>query len=301
MGFYVMIENMEFERGLLMAEGFWHELLAVPAIFDWMNFLIGLLFFVFLGAGLGSFVCCQVRRLRLTEEGKTEKSKRSVCLSCGYQLKWYDNIPIVSWLLLRGKCRKCQEKIGVMEILAEILAAILCGLIYWLCYGKDVWMIGFGAVMAVFLLILLGLVLYDAKWKVVPDKMLLLLVVTGFLLSVVRVAPVFGKSFELGIWQILLTMACVPILSGIYYLIYKVSKEKMVGEGDWIVGLALALALGQPILAMLTLFLANFSGTIVALVFLRKKGREIPMVPFFAIGFLLSLPLFELLNLLKII
>ena len=80
-----------------------------------------------LGACFGSFLCCQARRLRL-KEGKKPKSKklpaRSICLSCGYQLKWYDNLPIFSWLLLRGKCRKCRQKIGILEVLSELGLAL---------------------------------------------------------------------------------------------------------------------------------------------------------------------------------
>ena len=103
-----------------------------------------------LGACIGSYLCCQVRRLHLKNSHqptpkpskepshKTAKSSakttkptakgtnkaklppRSICLDCKYQLAWYDNIPIISWLALRGKCRKCHHKIGLAEFLSEL-------------------------------------------------------------------------------------------------------------------------------------------------------------------------------------
>ena len=81
-----------------------------------------------MGAGLGSFACCQSWRIR-----KHDKSARSHCMNCDYQLKWYDNIPVLSWLMLGGKCRKCRKKIGVAEIFAELITAALfaCSYAFW--------------------------------------------------------------------------------------------------------------------------------------------------------------------------
>ena len=67
--------------------------------------------FFMLGAILGSFACCQAYRMRYKEEEK-KIGKRSECLFCGHKLAWFELIPIVSWLLQRGRCRKCKKKIG---------------------------------------------------------------------------------------------------------------------------------------------------------------------------------------------
>ncbi|MBF1015743.1 MAG: prepilin peptidase, partial [Candidatus Nanogingivalaceae bacterium] len=105
------------------------------------NFLLSLCFGA-LGAVFGSFAVAQVWRLRAKQlqdekasgekidaaEWKklrllasvSPKSDRSHCLSCGYQLKWYDLIPVISWLSLGGKCRKCHSKIGATEFLTEV-------------------------------------------------------------------------------------------------------------------------------------------------------------------------------------
>ena len=73
-----------------------------------------------LGACIGSFLCCQVRRLHLKSTRRKRLGPRSVCLSCGQKLKWYDNLPIISWLILRGKCRNCHHRIGIAELLSEL-------------------------------------------------------------------------------------------------------------------------------------------------------------------------------------
>ena len=75
-----------------------------------------------IGACLGSFLCCQARRLHLrasSSEARQSLGSRSVCLNCHRRLKWFDNLPIISWIFLRGKCRYCRHKIGIAEVLSE--------------------------------------------------------------------------------------------------------------------------------------------------------------------------------------
>ena len=89
-------------------------------------------FFVFmfiLGSALGSFLCCQVRRMHARTSKKSVKNTRSICMHCKKQLKWYDNIPVISWLMLKGRCRFCHKKIGIAEILAEVLSGVALVLI----------------------------------------------------------------------------------------------------------------------------------------------------------------------------
>ena len=87
-----------------------------------------MVFLFIFGAAFGSFACCQVWRIR-----KKDKAKWSHCMHCKYQLQWYDNIPIISWLSLGGKCRKCKKKIGYAEILAEVglAVAFVLSFVFW--------------------------------------------------------------------------------------------------------------------------------------------------------------------------
>ena len=75
-------------------------------------------FFFTLGAIFGSFACCQAWRIH---ERLNQRSlgARSICLNCHHRLAWYDNLPIFSWVALRGRCRYCRHPIGFAEILSE--------------------------------------------------------------------------------------------------------------------------------------------------------------------------------------
>lgn len=239
--------------------------------------IILIIFSVIFGAAFGSFACCQAWRIRLREEGKKDPGKRSVCLNCGKKLAWYENIPIVSWLVQRGKCRKCGKKIGKAEILAELFGAISFGLITWKYLSAE-------AVNYIELLLLLSmmvgmilLAIYDAKWQEMPMGALIYVIVMGLVFVIVEIVRV-GVSLD----SILSIAGSVALLAGTYYLLYFFSKEKLVGGGDWMLCLAIGLVLGKWQLALIELFLANFLGSIVMLGFRKKKAA---FGPFLVVAF----------------
>lgn len=240
-------------------------------------FLMGLFL---VGTIIGSFVCCQAWRVRYGEEGKKDLGSRSVCLHCGYKLKWYDNIPIFSWLYLRGRCRKCRKKIGVTEILVEVgMGAI------YLAYGVSrmsemgnygVWNWMEFLLMLVMFGLLGFLAIYDGKWGELPQKQLIVAVAVGMVISMVG-----GKMWT----NFFGVVGGVGILAGIYYILYKVSHEKLVGSGDWILGLAIAFVVGDWWLALWVLCIANLLGTIVAMpAAIKKKQKKIYFGPYLAVA-----------------
>ena len=84
-----------------------------------------------LGAVFGSFACCQAWRWRYHVVKKKDLGQWSVCLHCKKRIKWYDNIPIVSWLVLGGKCRNCHKEIGVADFLSEVSLAVAFLFLSW--------------------------------------------------------------------------------------------------------------------------------------------------------------------------
>ena len=232
-------------------------------------------FCAIMGAAFGSFACCQAWRIRLKEEGKKDPGKRSVCIKCGHKLGWYENIPILSWLFLRGKCRQCGAKIGYAEILAEVLGLLSFGLIAWKFVGmvpaevtETVEFIGalelarMVAVMAAMVGLLI-LVVYDGKWGEMPVGIMIYAIVMGVVYATI--------SLINGEFEILSLVGSVGLLAGVYYLLYFFSKEKLVGGGDWLLCLAIGLLLGKWQLALIELFLANFLG---AVIMLPKKAMD---------------------------
>lgn len=255
-----------------------------------------------LGAVFGSFACCQAWRWHYQVTKKKDLGQWSVCMSCKKRIKWYDNIPIFSWLMLRGKCRYCGHKIGVADFLSEISLAVAFLMLSWayLVPILDNWKIltlhpEFLAVqLAVFivtlvqLVVLMVLAVYDAKWGELPVVLLVLAIVIGMMVWVL-------KMYEIGLSDngslaggVLNTIGAIAILAGTCFLIYKASKEKLMGAGDWLLALALAFPLANWWLALWAIFLANLLGDIIALPGAIKKGNtKVHFGPFLVMAYVI--------------
>ena len=259
--------------------------------------IVFLIFMFVLGGCIGSFLCCQVRRSE--QKSRKRLGNRSICLHCKRQLKWYDNIPILSWLVLGGKCRYCGQKIGYAEIIAEILMAVAFVMIggildvetmftkalsIWDFIGYAIW-----ALLFIETIILGYLAIYDGIYGKMPMPYLVISIVIGLLAMALRLA----QAQELAYANATATMFFDPAISvllygGLYFVLYKVSKGKWVGDGDWLVGTAIALMLFSPWLTLIALFMANAIACIVMLpAFLSKKRQKIYFAPFMVIAFII--------------
>lgn len=249
-----------------------------------MLILIGIL-----GAAFGSFAGAQVWRLRarqLVEDKKTgekvsakelkklspllkKTSKdRSRCLSCGHILAWYDLIPLVSWLSLRGKCRYCKKFISWTEFLLEVGMAALFALsvFLWPMPLASFWQIMMLVLWLAALVLLAILFVYDLRWLLLPDIVNIPFIVLGAVFAGIKLY--LASDFTSALTSLL---GAVFVLSGIYLLLYLFSKARYgedktwVGFGDVKLGLGLSLFLGNWLLAFAALFAANLIGTILVL------------------------------------
>ena len=215
---------------------------------------------------------------------KTSKD-RSVCLHCSYRLRWYDLIPLVSWLLLGGKCRKCRQPIGYFEPLMELSVTLYFVLSYAFWPGQIVsalqithfvaWLIT-GVVLAI-------LFAYDAKWFLLPDKLNYALIGLGLAISAIIVATSDNPAAAVAN-----IAGSVAILSGMYYVIYLLSHGKWIGFGDIKLCLGLALLLADWQLAFIALFVANLVGCLIVIPLMAvgklKRDSHIPFGPLLIIG-----------------
>jgi len=242
-----------------------------------MEILIALYLFV-IGACFGSFAGAMAWRI---EKGRDVVRDRSECEHCHHKLSAPDLIPVVSWLWLRGKCRYCRKPIGPTPLVLEVvLGAIfvvsylawplpLLGLLGWMIFAT--WL--------VVLVLLTILFVYDLRHYILPDVVVWPLVGLGLVLFVM-LAVQNQLTIETAVLEGLLSL--LPI-SGVYWLLYVVSKGAWVGFGDVKLGIFMGLVLGWQG-ALLALVLANLLGTLVILPGLvsgrLKRATHVAFGPF---------------------
>ena len=252
--------------------------------------IVFLVLLFIIGACLGSFLCCEARRLRLKETGAKPLGARSVCLSCKYRLKWYDNIPIVSWLILSGKCRKCGKKIGTLEFLSELLGGLfflLPGMTFDLESTNPLIWITF-IVTLLFIMILGFLAIYDGAYGELPSFALYLAILLSIIILALKDAE-FLSTYPFSSELIYQPLLAILILAGTYLLLYLVSKGKWVGDGDYLMGLSIAIALGHSWLALVVLFLSNSIACLAILPAVKKlRHKKIHFGPFFVIAYVIT-------------
>lgn len=265
--------------------------------------LLGLFFGSFAGASVWRLRARQLRidisegekvgKKALQEVTKIKKGPaledRSVCLHCGHQLKWYDLIPIISWLSLQGRCRYCRVAIGWFEPAIElgVAAFFVVSYLFWpsqLVSITDITQFIIWLIAGVGLAILF---VYDMRWFLLPNSVVFPLLGLGIINVLVVLADrQFAWSEIIGIFY-----GCA-ILSGLYYLIYILSRYKWVGFGDVKLGLVLALLLADWRLSALALFLANLIGTIIYLPLMArgsvKRRTHIPFGPLLIGGWFIA-------------
>lgn len=270
-----------------------------------LEVLILVMMFI-LGAVFGSFACCQAWRWHYKIVNHKDLGQWSVCLHCKKRIKWYDNIPIISWLVLRGKCRNCHKKIGVGDFLSEISMAIAFFMLSWayLIPMIDNWAVlvqnpsflaaqlGVFVMILIMLVVLMILAVYDARWGELPVVLLILAIILGMIVFVLKMRLAQMSDAGDVLAEMLSALGGVAILSGTCYLIYKVSKERLMGGGDWLLALALALALANWWLALWTIFLANLLGDLIALpAAIKTKNTKVHFGPFLVAAFVIVLVL----------
>ena len=237
-----------------------------------------LLVIILVGLALGSFLNVCIYRI---PQKKSILFPNSYCPRCGIKIRYRDNIPILSFILLGGKCRTCKEKISWQYPLVEFIIPVLLTLAYWR-FGLT-WDF---AAKSILILVLLAVFFIDLKHRIIPDVLTLPGIILGFLLSFLVKSPTFLQSF-LGI----------TVSGGLFYLTAilgdRLFKKESMGGGDINLAMMLGAFLGwQKII--LVLILASVLGSLiggVAMLFPGdvRKTKAIPFGPFLALGTLITL------------
>lgn len=257
-----------------------------------LEIVVGLAFCL-MGLFLGSF--SNVLVYRLSEHKSLFKPSRSFCPTCGNEIKWYDNIPILSYIILRGKCRNCKEKISIRYPLIE-LAGLIIGLSFFLLnywhpneldpltnapYGFK-FLFNWHTVIYFFMaIILMNISLIDFKTQEIPFELSVpfMLLCIGKYVGDAIVAQNYLLVNVLG-------FVCPAAFFGLIYLIpYLIKKIEVIGLGDVILYSFIGLALGGWNIILIVL-ISTLVCSIVELIKIKVTGNKttIAFGPYIAIA-----------------
>ena len=202
----------------------------------------------------------------------------SRCPHCTHKIKWYENIPLISWILLRGRCSDCKAAIGLRYPIVELVTALLSVLVI---YHFGVGMVGLSALVLVWTLIALTGIDFDTQ--LLPDRLTFPLAGLGL---AVNSQGWFVPPTQ-SIWGLLLGFLSLWIVVKIFYLI---TKKHGMGQGDFKLLAVLGAWLG-PMMLPLIILLSSLLGSIVGLILMKKQGESKPFAfgPYIAIAGIVAL------------
>jgi prepilin signal peptidase PulO-like enzyme (type II secretory pathway) len=235
-----------------------------------------------IGLIVGSFLNVVILRLHA---GQDFTRGRSSCPHCRHVLSPLELVPVASWLALRGRCKACGKPISIQYPLVELLTAALFVLAYlahpFATYGELL-------ILILWLYILGGLIVlavYDLRWYLLPDKVLLPLIMPAAAILIGE--ALISRSPHVIIGPVLAAL----VFGGGFYLLAWVSKGRWMGGGDIKLAFVMGLLLGlqKTALAMLVSFV---SASIIGMTLIglgRKTRRDhIPFGPFLILGTVLA-------------
>lgn len=205
----------------------------------------------------------------------------SHCPNCNYQLKWYDNVPVLSYLLLGGKCRSCKQPISFRYTAVEILNALLWLGAVWLFWEQSVL---YAIVVAGASSVLVCVAFIDLEHQVIFDRF-------NLMLLGLAIVAIFVDKQVLWYERLIGFGAGIAFFVGTFYLAELVFKREALGGGDVKLGSVMGLLLGWKSF-LLAMLLATICASVVLLILQKingKKDKEYPFAPFLVLGCLVGL------------
>jgi leader peptidase (prepilin peptidase)/N-methyltransferase len=250
-----------------------------------------------LGLMVGSFLNVCIVRIPLTE---SVVFPHSHCPHCGSAIKPYDNVPVFSYLLLRGKCRFCQQKISWQYPVVEVLT----GLTFWMTYrclnldARSIVLLGFFSAIWV-------LVFIDLNHRILPNVITLSGIVLGLVFSLIAPVRDGTAAFILGLfdgvpsnptWMSFLdslmgALVCGGFLWAVAEVYLGIRKIEGLGFGDIKLMAMVGAFLGVK-LTLLTIMLGSMMGAVIGMIFIKLTGKdsryELPFGSFLGLATIIS-------------
>lgn len=235
-----------------------------------------------LGLAWGSFVNALVWRLHEKSTGKRGKNYsilqgRSMCPRCKHELIAIDLIPLISWLWLKGRCRYCHKPISIQYPLVEAATTLVFvgSYIFWPLALIGTAALAIFGLWLVLVIILIALAIYDLKWQLLPDKLVIVLAIVALAQAILAIASAGS------LLNSLIDHVVAAVIGGGLFLVIILLNDKWIGGGDVKLGFVIGLIAATPAKSGLMLFLAALAGTIVSLPLLANKKLKIKSaVPF---------------------
>lgn len=260
----------------------------------------------FIGLAFGSFLNCVVYRLHT----KRSLRGRSQCPHCKKIIVWHDNIPLLSFLVLRRRCRNCDKTISWQYPFVELVMGLLFVFSVWQL-NNQLSIISYqlsvptpaeyaGFILSVFkdwvvFFTLVFIFVYDSKYLQIEDKVLL--PATGIVIAlsiIITQLPVSTSDVDSSLLIVQLQNLGLAIVIPVVFFVlqYVITKGKGVGLGDARIGLFMGAALGIWHNVVIALFFAYIIGALISGILLIQKKKtlksQIPLGPFLAIGTLIA-------------
>lgn len=242
-----------------------------------------------LGNIIGSFLNVVIYRFN---SGKT-LGGRSMCMTCSTTLRWYELVPVLSFLFQKGRCNSCSSRISHQYPLVEFSTGIVFAILtYHFAYLLPYSTTNFVFLLSYFSLIfslLIVIAVYDIKHKVIPDKLVYFFAIVSFCGMFINSYGVGQLFYVPSLWQI----SVGPMLAIPFALIWLLSKGRLMGLGDGKLILGIGWLLGFS-LGLSALVMSFWVGAVVSLLILffskMKVGMktEIPFAPFLILGTFLA-------------
>ncbi|HBP01351.1 MAG: Type 4 prepilin-like protein leader peptide-processing enzyme [Candidatus Moranbacteria bacterium GW2011_GWE1_49_15] len=245
--------------------------------------------FLILGLIIGSFLNAVIYRLNAVES----LWERSHCPTCKKKVRWHDNVPLLSFVLLSAKCRDCGERISWSYPAVELSTGILFALVgkYFFVLENSLTYLPTIFYLVIFSLLVI-IFMYDLKFMEIPMLILWLAVGATVAFYLAMDWSAFGSATGIFSLNIFSGALAGIVAFAFFFSLAHFSKETWMGYGDAYVGLLAGLLVGWPNI-FIALMLAFTSGALVgtALIFMKKKTMksQVPFAPFLVIGVLLTL------------
>ncbi len=248
-----------------------------------------LIIFFILGLAIGSFLNVVVYRLKTAENIVWE---RSHCPHCKKIIRWYDNIPLISFILLKFRCRYCKQKISLQYPLVEFFTGAIFTFIGWryfvaadpMTWVATLYYLGIVS-------FLIAIFVYDWLNMEIPGLVLWPAVGWAIVFNLIFDYSKLGNTnvFDLHIYSAVLA-ALVAFL--FFFILSAASREKWMGMGDAFLAILVGLVTGWP-QVLLALILSFFIGAVVGIILIlakkKKMKSQIPFAPFLVLGTLIAM------------